>query len=79
MARPGDLQLSDLAKVQLIAIDAPGYSIHADDQLIAIDAPGYSIHADDQLHLAGHTAPPTPPRLRMFLRGRSTSRSPTRA
>ena len=63
MARPGDLQLSDLAKVQLIAIDAPGYSIHA----------------DDQLHLAGHAAPPTPPRLRMFLRGRSTSISPTLA
>ena len=36
-----------------------------------------SIH--DQLHLKTHTAPPTFPRLRMFLRGRSTSISPTLA
>ena len=66
MAGPGDLQLPEFPQVQLFSIDAPGVAA--------------CIH--DQLHLAdhaGHTAPPTPPRLRIFLRGRSTSISPTLA
>ena len=47
MARPGDAEPTDLSQVQLLAVDAPGDSIRG----------------DDQLHLAGHTAPPTPQRL----------------
>jgi len=63
VARPGDLQFPDLPQVQCLVIDAPD-----------ITACIY-----DQLHLAGHMAPPTPPRLRMFRRGLSTRSSLTLA
>jgi hypothetical protein len=62
-ARPGDLQLPEFPQVQLFAI-------HTSNVTASID---------DELYLGGHTATPTLPRLRMFLRGRSTSISPTLA
>jgi hypothetical protein len=53
VARPGNLQRAEFPQVQCLVVDAPGHSIRG----------------DDQLQLAGHTAPPTFPRLRMFRRG----------
>ena len=65
VARPGDLQLPEFAKVQALVVHTSNASIRADDQL--------------HLGRLGHAAPPepAPARLRMFRRGRSTRRSPT--